>query len=104
MAKKLWRLKKILAGLFSIAEIRRREIFLKCVTVNFDFRYGRVNYVLAKRLELLNQVKKLQHSLDIPGTDMHTCETAGYFFLYRILSRWEKFLSIVKPANKQVRC
>ncbi|KAK7598066.1 hypothetical protein V9T40_006301 [Parthenolecanium corni] len=67
-----------------------------------DFsRYGRVNYVLTKRLELLNQVKKLQHSLEIPGDDMHTCETAGHFFLYRIVARWEKFLSVVKPANKK---
>lgn len=65
-------------------------------------RYGRVNYVLSKRLELLNLVKRLQHSLDIPGDDMHTCETAGHFFLYRILARWEKFLSIVKPASKKV--
>lgn len=66
------------------------------------FRYGRVNYVLTKRLELLNQVKKLQHSLEILGDDMHTCETAGHFFLYRIVARWEKFMSIVKPANKKV--
>lgn len=68
-----------------------------------DFsRYGRVNYVLAKRLELLNLVKKLQHSLNIPGEDMHTCETAGHFFLYRILARWEKFLSFVKSGSKKI--
>lgn len=70
---------------------------------NIDYRYGRVNYVLAKRLELLNLVKKLQHSLNIPGEDMHTCETAGHFFLYRILARWEKFLSIVKSGSKKVK-
>ncbi|XKL64533.1 hypothetical protein PGB90_004619 [Kerria lacca] len=67
-----------------------------------DFsRYGRVNYVLSKRLELLEQVKKLQHSLKIPGEDMHTCETAGYFFL-GIKERWNNFLSKVKRHNKKV--
>ena len=29
----------------------------------------------------------------------YTCETAGYFFLYQIQSRWEKFLSQVTGAN-----
>lgn len=66
------------------------------------YRYGRVNYVLSKRLELLEQVKKLQHSLKIPGEDMHTCETAGYFFL-GIKERWNNFLSKVKRHNKKVR-
>lgn len=66
-------------------------------------RYGRVNYVLAKRLELLGEVKRLQNSLDIPGEDTHTCETAGHFFLYQILARWEKFQSLVKPTNEKVQ-
>ncbi len=57
-----------------------------------DFsRYGRVNYVLAKRLELLDKVSKLQKSLDAAGDVGYTCETAGYFFLYQIEPRWEKF-------------
>ena len=29
------------------------------------------------------------------GDVAYTCETAGYFFLYQIQSRWEKFLSQV---------
>ena len=51
-----------------------------------DFsRYGRVNYVLGKRMELLAQVDKLQNSLKIKdGALAYTCETAGYFFLYHI--------------------
>ena len=33
-----------------------------------DFsRYGRVNYVLAKRMELLDKVDKLQDSLGVQG-------------------------------------
>lgn len=61
-----------------------------------DFsRYGRVNFVLAKRLELLEKVSKLQTSLNVPGDVGYTCETAGYFFLYQIQSRWEKYLKEV---------
>ncbi|KAJ8928422.1 hypothetical protein NQ314_019011 [Rhamnusium bicolor] len=65
-----------------------------------DFsRYGRVNYVLAKRLDLLMEVEKLQRSIKVEGDVAYTCETAGHFYLYQILSRWEHFLSIVKPKN-----
>ena len=57
-----------------------------------DFsRYGRVNYVLAKRIELLELVSKLQKSLKVPGDVAYTCETAGHFFMYEILPRWEQF-------------
>lgn len=62
-----------------------------------DFsRYGRVNYVLAKRIDLLNQVQKLQESLGVVGDVSYTCETAGYFYLYQVMSRWEKFLSEIE--------
>ncbi|XP_065342666.1 RNA helicase aquarius [Cloeon dipterum] len=68
-----------------------------------DFsRYGRVNYVLAKRLELLKEVQKLQESLSVPGDVAYTCETAGYFFLYHVLARWEEFLSKVKHTDGKV--
>ena len=65
-----------------------------------DFsRYGRVNFVLAKRLELLEEVGKLQNTLGVPGDVSYTCETAGHFFLYQILSRWEKYESQVLKAK-----
>ncbi|XP_074037324.1 RNA helicase aquarius isoform X2 [Leptinotarsa decemlineata] len=68
-----------------------------------DFsRYGRVNYVLAKRLELLMEVERLQRSIKVQGDVAYTCETAGYFYLYQILSRWEHFQSIVKPRSGMV--
>uniref|UniRef100_A0A0M3I3F3 AAA_11 domain-containing protein n=1 Tax=Ascaris lumbricoides TaxID=6252 RepID=A0A0M3I3F3_ASCLU len=61
-----------------------------------DFsRYGRVNYVLKTRLELLKEVEKLQRSLDVSGDVAYTCETAGHFFLYQVFARWEKFESDV---------
>lgn len=65
-----------------------------------DFsRYGRVNYVLAKRIDLLDQVQKLQESLGVTGDVAYTCETAGYFYLYQVISRWEKFLSEIEELN-----
>ncbi|KAF5289862.1 hypothetical protein FQR65_LT01996 [Abscondita terminalis] len=68
-----------------------------------DFsRYGRVNYVLAKRLDLLMEVQRLQESLEVKGDVAYTCETAGYFFLYQVLSRWEHFINTVKPKSGKV--
>lgn len=66
-----------------------------------DFsRYGRVNYVLAQRLKLLQEVGQLARSLGLEGDDAgYTCEIAGYFYLYHILSRWEVFLSNVKVSG-----
>nr|XP_005006379.1 LOW QUALITY PROTEIN: intron-binding protein aquarius [Cavia porcellus] len=65
-----------------------------------DFsRYGRVNYVLARRIELLEEVKRLQKSLGVPGDASYTCETAGYFFLYQVMSRWEEYISKVKNKS-----
>ncbi|KAM9294455.1 RNA helicase aquarius [Gastrophryne carolinensis] len=67
-----------------------------------DFsRYGRVNYVLARRLELLQEVGRLQESLGVPGDVSYTCETAGHFFLYQIMSRWEAYLSKIKSKASQ---
>lgn len=57
-----------------------------------DFsRYGRVNYVLEQRLDLLKKVVQLQTSLGIEEDHNYTCETAAHFFHYQVLSRWEKF-------------
>lgn len=52
--------------------------------VLYLYRYGRVNYVLARRLELLREVGRLQESLDVPGDVSYTCETAGHFYLYQV--------------------
>ncbi|XP_066993686.1 RNA helicase aquarius isoform X2 [Anabrus simplex] len=69
-----------------------------------DFsRYGRVNYVLSKRLDLLTEVQRLQESLEVSGDVAYTCETAGHFFLYQILARWERFLSRVRPPSSKGR-
>ncbi|XP_046911562.2 RNA helicase aquarius [Dermatophagoides farinae] len=66
-----------------------------------DFsRYGRVNYVLGKRLQLLDMVAKLAQSLDLADDVAYTCETARYFYLYHVLSKWEAFLYEINDPTK----
>jgi len=68
-----------------------------------DFsRYGRVNYVLARRLDLLKEVQRLQESLDVAGDVSYTCETAGHFYLYQVISRWEQYQSKLKKKAKDL--
>lgn len=68
-----------------------------------DFsRYGRVNYILKKRLELLEQVERLQRSLNIPGDSAYTCETAAHFYMCHVLSRWEEYLSKINQSNNDL--
>ncbi|XP_047537056.1 RNA helicase aquarius [Vanessa atalanta] len=58
-----------------------------------DFsRYGRVNYVLAKRMELLEQVSRLQRTLAAGGDAGATCELAHHFHVYHVRPRWQAFL------------
>ncbi|ELT95764.1 hypothetical protein CAPTEDRAFT_198998 [Capitella teleta] len=67
-----------------------------------DFsRYGRVNYVLAQRLELLDEVSRLKESLGVPGDVEASCETAGHFYLYHVLARWEPFLARMKSRKNK---
>jgi len=68
-----------------------------------DFsRYGRVNYVLQQRLALLKEVNRMQQSLGVKGDVSYTCETAGHFYLYQVLSRWEKFEEDIKNFQEAV--
>ncbi|CAH8493790.1 unnamed protein product [Heterobilharzia americana] len=85
-----------------------------------DFsRYGRVDYILAKRIHLLQEVTRLaktlnpssavpQLSTDLPDSDttdpvnnfhLQTCETAQYFYVQEVLSRWEDFISKVASST-----
>uniref|UniRef100_A0A0X3QDM8 Intron-binding protein aquarius n=1 Tax=Schistocephalus solidus TaxID=70667 RepID=A0A0X3QDM8_SCHSO len=97
-----------------------------------DFsRYGRVDYILSRRLELLQKVSLLRKSIEaeIPVTSgeatdqtddkesaptavntkrlestggrMDTCETAQYFFLQDVLPRWENFTAGAAKALQQ---
>ncbi|EFH57121.1 predicted protein [Arabidopsis lyrata subsp. lyrata] len=64
------------------------------LATDLDFsRQGRVIAMLVRRLELLNEVERLARSLQLPEDVGYTCETAGYFWLLHICSRWELFLA-----------
>jgi intron-binding protein aquarius len=60
---------------------------------------GRVNYVLERRLELLEKVNQLAQSMGIPGDHGATCETAGYFFFNHVETVWNSFSSNIKSLD-----
>jgi len=70
-----------------------------------DFsKWGRVNYSLSRRLQLLGEVERLARSLQVEGDVGYTCETAKYFCLYHIQSRVEEFETAcarIKEENKE---
>ncbi|KAL3158109.1 hypothetical protein ABBQ32_011710 [Trebouxia sp. C0010 RCD-2024] len=64
------------------------------LATEMDFsRVGRVNAMLARRLELLAEVEKLARQFGVAEDVAYTCETAAHFWLLHVLSRWEKFLA-----------
>uniref|UniRef100_A0A1I7T695 Intron-binding protein aquarius n=1 Tax=Caenorhabditis tropicalis TaxID=1561998 RepID=A0A1I7T695_9PELO len=65
-----------------------------------DFsRYGRVNYVLKERLELLNDVEKLAKALNVVGDVAYTCENAGYFFRFSVCRAYEEFTAKISTKG-----
>ncbi len=67
-------------------------------------RFGRVDSILELRLNLLADVERLAHSMDgINGDVAHTCETAGLFYLYHVLARWEQYLAKVRKPSSEAR-
>lgn len=67
---------------------------------DLDFsRVGRVNAMLARRLELLAQVERMAKQFGVSEDMAYTCETAGYFWLLHVLSRWEKFVAQCNAAE-----
>ena len=69
-----------------------------------DFsRYGRVDYVLSQRMELLSEVRRLAGTLpDVTADVGYTCETAGHFYQYHVQPRWQKYFTEVRlPENEE---
>ncbi|KAL6757285.1 hypothetical protein V8C86DRAFT_1695364 [Haematococcus lacustris] len=65
-----------------------------------DFsRVGRVNAMLARRLELLASVERMARQFGVVEDISYTCETAGYFWLMHGLSRWERFVASVERVR-----
>lgn len=67
-----------------------------------DFsKWGRVNHMLQRRLELLSKVERLAETLGAQGQDAaYTCENAQHFFLHRVQYRWEEFQKKLAAAGK----
>ncbi|KAI1730104.1 AAA domain-containing protein [Ditylenchus destructor] len=66
-----------------------------------DFsRYGRVNYVLKERLNLLKRVEKLRDIVGEIGDVSYSCETAGYFYRYTVARTWDHFVDNCKKARQ----
>ena len=53
-----------------------------------------MNYSLACRLELLQQVQGLGQALGVPGDVGSSCETGSYFYQEHIKPRLDRFMSI----------
>ena len=68
-----------------------------------DFsRYGRVNYVLSKRMELIDEVDRLQKSLDIESDTAYSCETAMNFYITHVVLSWETFQAKLKESDNKI--
>jgi intron-binding protein aquarius len=68
------------------------------VRTDKDFsKFGRVNFMLGRRMELLAQVAEIAASFEMDDSSAYNCEAAHHFFLFQCLSRWEKFLLACKP-------
>lgn len=72
-----------------------------------DFsKYGRVNHMLARRLELLERVDKLARSLDVVDDVAHGCEMAEQFYRAHVVPKVNQYKKKVKEpefAGKTVR-
>ena len=77
----------------------------KSLDTDKDFsKWGRVNYALGRRVEVLAEVTRLAQSLGVPGDFGFTCETAEYFNLYHVVARWEAFESTLSKVCAAVLC
>merc|ERR1719199_38022 len=66
-----------------------------------DFsKWGRVNHMLQRRLDLLAKVERLADTFQLAGQDAaYTCENAQHFFLHHVTYRWEEFLKNLEVAG-----
>jgi len=64
-------------------------------------KWGRVNHMLQRRLELLGKVERLAETFAITGADAaYTCENAQHFFLHHVVYRWEEFQKKLRIAGE----
>ena len=100
------RLLEKLAGSLTEDELIRLDSRSTHVAQEKDFtKFGRVNFMLKQRLELLEQVEAIAADVGLSLHSQLTCETADILFKSQILSRWQLFLSDgqTKNANSALR-
>ena len=70
-------------------------------------RYGRVNYVLQTRLQLLDEVDRLQKSFNdvLCETAAYSCESAMQFYTNFVQPKWDEYIAKIAElmkANKAI--
>ena len=63
---------------------------------------GRVNFMLKRRLELLNEILLLAVSLDITTHQEYTCESALNFYKFQIKSRWFEYERVINDDKTKL--
>ncbi len=73
-------------------------------SLNF-LSYGRVNYVLATRLQLLDEVDRLQRSFkdEHHETAAYSCETAIQFYLNTVHPKWEDYTAKIADLSRAAK-
>lgn len=64
-------------------------------------KQGRVNWTLARRLKLLEQIHRLGATLGVMGDVGSSCETAEYFFTENVKPRIEMFEKDIMNCSQQ---
>jgi intron-binding protein aquarius len=73
----------------------------KDLSTEKDFsKWGRVNYTLQRRLQLLAEVERLSTSLGAGDDAGYTCESASHFELSQVQARREKFEADLSAAER----
>lgn len=60
---------------------------------------GRVDYMLQRRLDRLQETAKLAKALDLPDAE-YTCETAAHFNLFHVQSRWNHYAAFIRNPKE----
>lgn len=65
---------------------------------NFS-KHGRINYLLERRLILLEEVKLLAASITNYQDEEYTCETTNIFFQTKVLPEWQLFSNLIDSKS-----
>jgi len=67
--------------------------------IEADFsKFGRVNWMLKRRLELLEQAERLATAIGASPDEAYSCETCEHLYSAHVLARWEQFQLALRQA------